>query len=90
MTTASYLLAFILPTLYGAVFHLWLGGSARRLLLYLLASWVGFATGQVVGGVIGFTILSAGPVHLVSATLGSGLALFTARWLAQREAESRG
>ena len=89
MTTGSYLLAFILSTLYGAGFHLWLGGSSRRLLLYLMAGWVGFVVGHLVGGFIGFTFLSAGPLHIVPASLGSVIALFTARWLANREAESR-
>ncbi len=89
MTTGSYLLAFVLSTLYGAGFHLWLGGSSRRLLLYLLAGWVGFVVGHLVGGFIGFTFMSAGPLHIVPASLGSVIALFTARWLANREAESR-
>ncbi len=91
MTTGSYLLAFILSTLYGAGFHLWLGGSSRRLLLYLLAGWVGFIVGHLVGGFVGFTFLSAGPLHIIPASLGSIIALFTANWLAQRgrEAESR-
>lgn len=89
MTTGSYLLAFILSTLYGAGFHLWLGGSSRRLLLYLLASWVGFIVGHLVGGLIGFTFLSAGPLHIIPASLGSVIALFSANWLANREVESR-
>ncbi len=89
MTTGSYLLAFILSTLYGAGFHLWLGGSSRRLLLYLMAGWVGFIVGHLVGGFVGFTFLSAGPLHIIPASLGSVIALFTANWLANREAESR-
>ncbi len=89
MTTASYLLAFILSTLYGAGFHLWLGGSARRMLLYLMSAWVGFAVGHLAGGWVGFTIWSAGPLHVIPASIGSLVALFTARWLAEREIQSR-
>jgi uncharacterized membrane protein YeaQ/YmgE (transglycosylase-associated protein family) len=90
MTTGAYLLAFILSTLYGAGFHLWQGGSARSLLLYLLAGWVGFVAGHLVGGRVGFTLWSAGPLHILPASLGSLIALFTARWLARRETEAKG
>jgi hypothetical protein len=89
MTTGSYLFAFLLSTLYGAGFHLWQGGGARWLLLYLLAGWVGFAAGHFVGGWVGFTFMSAGALHILPATLGSGIALFTARWLANRETEEK-
>jgi hypothetical protein len=87
MTTASYFLAFLLSTLYGAAFHLWQGGRARWLLLYLLSGWVGFAVGQVVGELVGFNMLSVGELHVLSASLGSLIALFTARWLASRDVE---
>lgn len=88
MTAGSYLFAFLLSTLYGAGFHLWQGGSARWLLLYLLAGWVGFAVGHLIGGQVGFTFFSAGALHVVPATIGSAIALFTARWLATRDAEA--
>ncbi|MBM4422428.1 MAG: hypothetical protein FJ030_03420 [Chloroflexi bacterium] len=88
MTTGALLFAFILSTLYGAGFHLWQGGSARRLLLYLLASWMGFALGHVAGEVFKITMWSAGPLHILPASLGSGIALFAARWLARRETQN--
>lgn len=77
----SFVLGAILSTAYAAGFHLVFGGSGRHLLLFLLASWLGFALGQWAGGVMGITALDIGPVHTVSATLGSWLALLTARWL---------
>lgn len=89
MTTAAYFFAFLISTLYGAAFHLWQGGSARWLLLYLLAGWVGFAAGQVVGGLVGFTLLNVGALNILSASLGSFIALFAARWLATRDAEAK-
>ena len=87
MTFGSWLFGFILSTLYGAGFHLWRGGGARALLLYLSAGWVGFAAGQFTASQIGFTFLSAGQLHLLPASLGSVLALFAARWLAERNTE---
>jgi uncharacterized membrane protein YeaQ/YmgE (transglycosylase-associated protein family) len=89
LSPAAYFLAFILATLYGAAFHLWQGGAARWLLLYLLSGWVGFAVGHIVGGLVGFTLFSVGTLHVLPATLGSAIALFTARWLAQRDAEAK-
>lgn len=89
MTTAAYFFAFLVSTLYGAAFHLWQGGSARWLLLYLLAGWVGFAAGQVVGSLVGPHWFNIGALYIVPASLGSLIALFTARWLATRDAESK-
>jgi uncharacterized membrane protein YeaQ/YmgE (transglycosylase-associated protein family) len=89
LSPASYFLAFILATLLGAGFHVWQGGAARWLLLYLLTGWVGFAVGHVVGGLVGFTLFSVGNLHVVPAILGSAIALFTARWLAQRDADAK-
>ncbi len=88
ITPASYFLAFLLATLYGAAFHLWQGGAARWLLLYLLSAWVGFAAGHIAGGLVGFTMWSVGTLHVLPATLGSAIALFTARWLANRDRDA--
>jgi hypothetical protein len=82
MTLPALLFAFALSTLYGAGFHLWQGGSSRRLALYLLAGWLGFALGQALGDWLGIHVLRLGQLNLVSATLASAIALFAARWLA--------
>jgi type II secretory pathway component PulJ len=58
-------------------------------LLFFLAGWVGFAAGQVAGGLVGFTLLSVGSLNMLSASLGSFIALFAARWLASRDAEAK-
>jgi hypothetical protein len=81
MTLPTLLLAFTLATLYGAGFHLWQGGSARRLALYLLAGWLGFALGQWLGGLLGIRVMMIGALNVAAATLGSAVALFAARWL---------
>ena len=84
MTTHSYLLAFILPTLFGALFHLFSGGSGRRLMLYIAASWVGFIIGHNVSSMVQAQIYAIGPLNTGMATLGSAIALLLARWLAGR------
>ena len=78
---ATLLLAVALATIYGAGFHVWQGGGARRLALYLLAGWLGFALGHILGNLLGLQIVMIGQLNFFTATLGSALALFLARWL---------
>ena len=79
---ATLLLAVAFATIYGAGFHLWQGGGARRLALYLLAGWLGFALGHLLGNLLRLEFLMIGQLNFFTATVGSALALFLARWLA--------
>lgn len=81
MPSPTIALGFILATLYGAAFHLLVGGDARRLAFFLLAGWLGFTLGQFLGVVFAVTIFSIGPLHTFAATLGALIALFVARIL---------
>jgi uncharacterized membrane protein YeaQ/YmgE (transglycosylase-associated protein family) len=72
-----------LATLYGAAFHFIVGGGTRRLALYLMAGWLGFAVGQLLGGAFNVTLLSIGTIHMVAASLGALVALLLARLLAK-------
>ena len=80
----SILFAAILSTLYGAGFHLWRGGSAGRLLLFLVLSWAGFASGQVLANKLGWMFDLYGQTHLVVASLSSLVFLIIGNWLAFR------
>lgn len=84
MTTAAsgLILGFLLSTAYGAGFHLLLGGPARRIILYLVAAWIGFALGHVVGDLINLNWLRLGALQLFSASVGAWVALIISRWLA--------
>lgn len=79
---SALVLGFLVATAYAAVFHLIIGGPLRRLLLYLVASWAGFAIGQFVGIVLNIDLFKLGTLHLLSASLGAWAALLLARWLA--------
>lgn len=79
LLSPSFVFGFILATLYGAIFHLIVGGDARRLALFLLAGWLGFLLGHILGGLLEIHILDIGPVHTLTATVGAWLALFAAR-----------
>jgi hypothetical protein len=84
VTFPAVTLGFILATLYGAVFHLLVGGDARRLAIYLISAWAGFALGQIAGTVLNVNLLNIGTLHLLTGTAVSIGALFSAFWLMRR------
>lgn len=73
--------AFLLATLMGSVFHLIIGGSGRRFALYLLAGWVGFAVGHLIGIILEINLFNIGTLRAASAAFGALIALFAARFL---------
>ncbi len=77
----GFLFALLLATAYGAGFHLLFGGRLIKLLLYLLAAWMGFAIGQWAGATLGISLLDVGPVRTFAASLGAWLALVFSHWL---------
>lgn len=73
-----------MATLYGAIFHLIRGGDVRRLAIYMLAGWIGFLLGQMVGMMTEFPFFNIGPIHMVTATLGALIALFFTQFIMSR------
>lgn len=86
MPGPSVIFSFLVATLLGSSFHLLAGGDARRLALFLLAGWVGFALGQILGDVLNLTALSIGALHMFSAVSGAVIALLS-MWLMTRRIE---
>lgn len=74
-------LSAILAAIYGCVFHLWRGKTLWELILYLVASGLGFALGQIVGDRAGWDGLMLGQVHLLEASAGSIVLLMLVYWL---------
>ncbi len=70
--------AFILATLLGAVFHLIVGGDARRLALFLLAGWIGFGLGHTLGVIMDINLFNIGTLRIVAAIAGAVIALLAA------------
>ncbi|MBX3059538.1 MAG: hypothetical protein KF770_24065 [Anaerolineae bacterium] len=85
INASGVILGFLLATAYGAGFHLIMGGPARRIILYVLAAWVGFAVGHFLGDFINLELLNLGALHLLSASLGAWIALIASWWLAGDE-----
>jgi uncharacterized membrane protein YeaQ/YmgE (transglycosylase-associated protein family) len=82
INASGMILGFLLATAYGAGFHLIMGGPARRVLLYVLAAWVGFAIGHFLGDFLNLQLFRLGALHLFSASLGAWIALIASWWLA--------
>lgn len=82
---AGLIFAFLLATAYGAGFHLFVGGPARRIPIYIVASWIGFTVGHFVGAVLGISWFKLGTVHLLTASITAWLVLLLARWLSRPE-----
>jgi len=80
LLSPPWVFSLILASAYAAFFSLWQGGSARDLLIYLLACWLGFAIGELVGDFLGLDILMIGEIHVLEGTVGSLLLLFLAKW----------
>jgi len=89
MSIPTLLLGLILSTLYGALFHLWRGGNAGRLLLYVLLSWVGFWVGQIIGNLLNLSFETIGLLHIGTATLGSIIFLAIGYWLSLVQSEPK-
>ena len=80
---------FILATMFGAVFHIIVGGDARRLALFLLAGWVGFGLGHLLGVMFSITIFNIGTLHIATAVMGTIMALVSAHLLTTNNNRNR-
>ena len=87
MTLPSLILGFLLASLYGAIFHLFLGGGLGRLLLYLLLGWMGFLGGQILASYLGWSFDQVGALHLGTASVTSFMLLVIGYWLSLIEVE---
>ena len=85
ITASGLVLGFLLATAYGAGFHFILGGPPRKLVLYVLAAWIGFVIGHLIGDLLNVELFKLGAVHLFSASLGAWIALISSWFLSGRE-----
>ena len=83
MTIPSLIFAFLIASLYGALYHLIRDGGLGRLFQFLFLSWVGFALGHLIGIWQGWQLFPLGQLNFGMSTLGS-LILMIARDLFSR------
>jgi hypothetical protein len=77
----ALVLAAVLATAYAAFFHLWDQGSLLTLRNYLLAAWIGFAVGHVLGDLIGIHWLQVGHLSVLNGTIGAATSLLIVKSL---------
>ncbi len=80
-TFVSFILGFLLSTIFASLFHLLLGGPAGRILLYVVMSNIGFLVGHFFGQGMEIELMRLGPLYLLTATIGSISFLIFSRWL---------
>ena len=83
MSTATLLLGFVIAILLGSLFHLWRGGKAGRLVLYLIFSTAGLWSGHFIAAVLNWDFDKLGQLHLAFGILGSLLFLLIGNWLSR-------
>jgi uncharacterized membrane protein YeaQ/YmgE (transglycosylase-associated protein family) len=81
--------AFIIATLFGAVFHIIVGGDAKRLALFLLSGWIGFGLGQFAGILFEIDFFPIGELLIIPAALGAVVALLVAHILTNSRPDRR-
>lgn len=81
MFSPALFLAGLLSSAYAAIFHIWRGKTLADLLLYLVAAWLGFGLGQVVGEAHRLGFFTIGSLHVLEGTVAAWFLLFAAHWL---------
>jgi hypothetical protein len=81
MTLSAYLISIVFATIIGLLFHVIVGGRGWRIIYYILCSWIGFFLGNLIGAGVHWTWLNVGPIHTLTASLGSIGMLLLGRWL---------
>lgn len=69
MPNPVFVFGIVLATMYGLGCHVLLGGSVRRMVLFVISSWVGFLLGQYIGDIIGIELFRLGVLHLLPASV---------------------
>ena len=87
MTLPTLLLALLITSLCGALFHMLRGGSGWRLLLYLGLSTLGFALGQLLSMWLSWSLFMFGALDIGMGVIGSVAILMLGEWLSRIEVQ---
>lgn len=89
MNISTYIFGWLFATLLAALFHLWRDGGFWKLVLFMVASWVGFLIGHLMAVSYEFNFMMVGSLHLGGGLIGSVIALFVSHWLGQIETKPK-
>jgi len=87
VTSPAIVLGFVISSLFGALLHLWRGGSPWRLLLYIVLSWAGFWVGHFLASALDWTFWNIGPLNVGLASVVSLFVLGIGYWLSLVQVE---
>jgi hypothetical protein len=87
LTFPTFIFGSLFALLIGSIFHLILGGDFKRLLLYLITSWMGFWIGDFAGKQVGLQFLKIGLLNFGFAGMGSLVLLAIVYWLGMDNSE---
>lgn len=71
----ALLLSIFIAVGLGLAYHLWRGGGFFRLIMSIVAAWVGLAIGHFVGQFFGWRLVMVGELHLAEGLIGALLVL---------------
>ena len=83
MTIPTFIFAFLVASLLGALYHLIRGGGLGRLFLDLLLSWIGFALGHFLGVWQGWSLFPLGGLDLGLSMPGGLILLVGVDWISR-------
>ena len=82
MTLPGALIAFVIASAFGLLYHLFRDGGFSRLILYLIVAWVGFFAGHGLGELLGWNAVRLGSLNILPAAITTCVALIVAEVLA--------
>ena len=85
MPLPSLLLGILLAVMCGVLYHALRGGSILRLALFIGLSCLGFAAGQGISSLSGYSVYEFGVLDVGSGLIGSLLLLALGDWLGRFE-----
>ena len=83
MTSPGILFGVILSTIYGFIFHLFIGGGLGKLGVYIIFSWIGFWIGQLAATQLGISFITIGSLHIGVASIFSWISIGIGHWLSR-------
>jgi uncharacterized membrane protein SpoIIM required for sporulation len=85
----SLVFSALLSTACGLIFHVIRGGNLLRLFVLLIAAWLGFAIGQLIGSLTDWPLLRVGEVYVLHGLIGSIIAMILTGWPARESMPDR-
>lgn len=71
----SIILSGVISVFVALIYHVWRGGGFGRLVLSVVAAWLGFALGHLIGQLLGLNLILIGDLHVAEGLIVALIAL---------------